>query len=81
VTGQEPDTLVAQIDWKNGVLKLTAPFNPNVFGEAQLHWQRNVHGGGAPSVTVERWPGVNHYVLQVEQAMIDLVFEVANPAS
>ena len=87
---------------RDGVLKLTAPFNPNVFGEAQLHWQRNVHGGGAPSVTVERWPGVNHYVLQVEafgrsvregvdypatlefakgtQAMIDLVFEVANPA-
>jgi len=51
---------------RDGVLKLTAPFNPNVFGEAQLHWQSNVHDGGAPSVTVERWPGVNHYVLQVE---------------
>ncbi|WP_298356501.1 Gfo/Idh/MocA family oxidoreductase [uncultured Litoreibacter sp.] len=51
---------------RDGVLKLTAPFNPNVFGEARLHWHRNTHGGGAPSVTVERWPGVNHYVLQVE---------------
>ena len=50
---------------RDGVLKLTAPFNPNVFGEAQLHWHR-VSEAGTPSVTVERWPGVNHYVLQVE---------------
>jgi predicted dehydrogenase len=48
-----------------GALKLTAPFNPNVFGEAQLHWHADT-AQGVPSVTVERWPGVNHYVLQVE---------------
>jgi predicted dehydrogenase len=51
---------------RDGVLKLTAPFNPAVFGEAQLQWQRNKHSGGAPSVTIERWPDANHYVLQVE---------------
>jgi len=49
----------------SGALKLTAPFNPNVFGEAQLHWHAET-AQGVPSVTVERWPGVNHYVLQVE---------------
>lgn len=47
-----------------GVMQLTAPFNANVFGEARLLLQRN---GQQPAVeTVERWPGVNHYVLQVE---------------
>jgi predicted dehydrogenase len=43
-----------------GVIRLTAPFNPNVFGEAQLELRQGM------SVTTERWPGVNHYVLQVE---------------
>lgn len=43
-----------------GVLRLTAPFNPTSFGEAQLELrQGNV-------VTTERWPGVNQYVLQVQ---------------
>ncbi|MEL6450772.1 MAG: Gfo/Idh/MocA family oxidoreductase [Pseudomonadota bacterium] len=51
----------------DGVIKLTAPFNPSVFGPARLELQRNVHGGGAPAaVTEERFAGVNHYVLQVE---------------
>ncbi len=52
---------------RNGVLKLTAPFNPGVFDQAEIAWQRNVHSGDKPaSVTVERFVGVNHYVLQVE---------------
>lgn len=51
---------------REGLIRLTAPFNAGVFGEAQVELHRNVHGGGAPSVTVERWPGVNQYVLQVE---------------
>lgn len=51
----------------DGILRLTAPFNANVFGEARLELHRNVQKGGAgASVTVERWPGVNQYVLQVE---------------
>ncbi len=50
-----------------GVLKLTAPFNPNVFGPAVVELHRNVHGKGAgSSVTVERFPSANHYVNQVE---------------
>ncbi len=50
----------------DGILRLTAPFNANVFGEARLELHRNVHKGGAPQMTAERWPGVIQYVLQVE---------------
>lgn len=45
---------------------LTAPFNASVFGQAELEVHKPVHGGGVQAVTVERWPGVNQYVLQVE---------------
>ncbi len=45
---------------REGVLKLTAPFNANVFGEARVELSRGM------SRTVERFPGANHYVLQVE---------------
>ncbi|MEM0946537.1 MAG: Gfo/Idh/MocA family oxidoreductase [Pseudomonadota bacterium] len=50
----------------DGILRLTAPFNANVFADAELELHRNAPAGGAPSVTVERWTGVNQYVLQVE---------------
>ncbi|MFV0359951.1 Gfo/Idh/MocA family protein [Tropicimonas sp.] len=43
-----------------GVLRLDFPFNANVHGEARLDLLR-----GNETIT-ERWPGVNHYVLQVE---------------
>ena len=49
-----------------GVLKLSAPFNPNVFGPAVVELHHNVHGGGGAAITVERFPGANHYVNQVE---------------
>jgi hypothetical protein len=44
-----------------GLIRLTAPFNAGVFAEAEVE----LHRPGL-SVTVERFPGVNHYVLQVE---------------
>lgn len=44
-----------------GVMRLTAPFNPGGYGDAQLRVER-----GGRSAEIERWPGVNHYVLQVE---------------
>jgi predicted dehydrogenase len=44
-----------------GVLRLTCPFNANVFDIAQLVLETDGN-----CVTIERWPGVNHYVLQVE---------------
>ena len=44
-----------------GVMRLTCPFNAGVFGQAELTLER-----GGMSVTTERWPGVNHYVAQVE---------------
>lgn len=43
-----------------GVLTLTCPFNANVFDMAQL-----VIETGGQKVS-ERWPAVNHYVVQVE---------------
>ncbi len=43
-----------------GQIRLTAPFNANVFGQAQVELQKG------NSVTTERWPAANHYVLQVE---------------
>ncbi|MBV0912842.1 Gfo/Idh/MocA family protein [Anianabacter salinae] len=50
-----------------GAIRLTAPFNPMVFGEARVELHSNVHGAGTGSaVTTERFPAANHYVLQVE---------------
>lgn len=50
-----------------GILRLPAPFNAGLFGEARVELHRNAHNGrGAASVTVERFPKDNHYVHQVE---------------
>ena len=50
-----------------GVMRLTTPFNANVFSQAELEIQTNIPTGGAmPTTTVERFPGVNQYVLQVQ---------------
>ena len=46
---------------EGGVIRLTAPFNAQVFGEARVE----VHRPGL-EVQVRRWPAANHYVLQVE---------------
>ncbi|WP_299297203.1 Gfo/Idh/MocA family oxidoreductase [uncultured Tateyamaria sp.] len=43
-----------------GVIRLTAPFNPARFATARLE----LHQGSV--MTEERFPGVDHYVLQVE---------------
>lgn len=43
-----------------GVIRLTAPFNAGIFGQAQVE----LHKGMTVSVT--RFPAVNQYVLQVE---------------
>ncbi len=44
-----------------GLIRLTAPFNPGIFGEAQLHMLR----AGQPD-HIERFPGVRQYRNQVE---------------
>ncbi|MDP4031263.1 MAG: Gfo/Idh/MocA family oxidoreductase [Pseudorhodobacter sp.] len=46
---------------ETGLIRLTAPFNPGVYGEARVE----LHQPGL-MVTVERFPAANHYVLQVE---------------
>jgi hypothetical protein len=44
-----------------GVMKLNCPFNPNVFGQAEL----TLEHAGMVTETI-RWPETNHYILQVE---------------
>lgn len=44
-----------------GILRLTAPFNPNVFGEARLELHQPSLG-----LRVEKFPAANHYIIQVE---------------
>ncbi|MEP1613899.1 MAG: Gfo/Idh/MocA family oxidoreductase [Roseobacter sp.] len=46
---------------EKGVLRLTCPFNPNVHDFAELHLET-----AGKTTTVERFPGIDHYVLQVE---------------
>ncbi|MEM9474608.1 MAG: Gfo/Idh/MocA family oxidoreductase [Pseudomonadota bacterium] len=51
----------------DGIVRLTAPFNASVFGEARVELHRNVHRGDqGPSMMMERFPRDNHYVHQVE---------------
>ncbi|MEO1240256.1 MAG: Gfo/Idh/MocA family oxidoreductase [Pseudomonadota bacterium] len=50
-----------------GLIRLTAPWNAAVFSQAELELHRNNGSNETPaSVTTERWPRVNQYVLQVE---------------
>ena len=44
-----------------GVMRLTCPFNSNVHDQAEIHLET-----AGKTVTVERFPGVDQYVLQVE---------------
>lgn len=44
-----------------GVLRLNCPFNANVFDVAELTLEND-----GLTVVSERWPAVNHYVLQIE---------------
>lgn len=44
-----------------GRMTLTTPFNANVFGQAEVHIENS-----DMAVTTHRFPGVDHYVLQVE---------------
>lgn len=46
---------------EKGVLTLTCPFNANVFDVAELTLEND-----GLTVVSERWPAINHYVLQVE---------------
>jgi predicted dehydrogenase len=51
----------------DGVIRLTAPYNANVFGQAEVQLaQSKPPAGQGARVTVERFPADNHYVHQVE---------------
>ncbi|SDX95313.1 Gfo/Idh/MocA family protein [Citreimonas salinaria] len=51
---------------EGGVIRLSAPFNPRVFGEARVMLSRVDHRGGGSEVTEWRYPKADHYVTQVE---------------
>ncbi|RVV99590.1 Gfo/Idh/MocA family oxidoreductase [Mesobaculum littorinae] len=57
-----------------GVLKVEVPFNANVFGEARLSLETE-----GKRVLTERFPGVNHYKLQVENFCTSIREGVAYP--
>ncbi len=46
---------------EKGVLCLSCPFNPTVHSQAELHLETENN-----MITTERFPGTNHYILQVE---------------
>jgi predicted dehydrogenase len=46
---------------ETGVLQLTCPYNANLHDLAELRLENS-----GQTVVTERWPAVNHYVLQVE---------------
>lgn len=46
---------------EKGVIRLTAPFNAGIFGQAELSLERD-----GMEVVTQRWPGLNQYVAQVE---------------
>ena len=50
---------------EKGVIRLTAPFNARVFGEARVELHTVGHTGGG-TVSTQRFPADDHYKLQVE---------------
>ncbi|MDA8747391.1 Gfo/Idh/MocA family oxidoreductase [Litoreibacter sp.] len=59
-----------------GHIRLTAPFNPLVYGGAMLF-----HGDAAGNITAEKFPDANHYVLQVEAFSRSVRTDEAYPAT
>jgi predicted dehydrogenase len=59
---------------EEAVMRLNVPFNAGVFGMAELSVER-----GGMIVTQERWPAVNHYVLQVQNFGAAVRGEAAYP--
>jgi predicted dehydrogenase len=57
-----------------GIVTLTCPFNAGVFDQAEIRIEN-----ADRTVTVERYPGVNHYVLQVENFGAAVRGEAAYP--
>ncbi|MBV6656650.1 MAG: Gfo/Idh/MocA family oxidoreductase, partial [Devosiaceae bacterium] len=62
-----------------GILRLTAPFNANIFGPAVLEVRRNTGGGHGAMLTTERFAAANHYVYQVENFCRSVRGEAAYP--
>ncbi len=57
-----------------GILRLTCPFNANLFDLAELVLENN-----GQTIVTERWPAANHYVLQVENFVTSATTGAAYP--
>lgn len=51
---------------EEGVIKLTSPFNANLYGPAVVELHQSGKSGHGVTVTTECFPAANHYVNQVE---------------
>lgn len=51
---------------EEGAIKLTSPFNANLYGPAIVELHRNINDGHGATVISERFAATNHYVDQVE---------------
>ncbi|WP_299935467.1 Gfo/Idh/MocA family oxidoreductase [uncultured Pelagimonas sp.] len=62
---------------EKGVMRLSAPFNANLYGEARIELQ--TQGDDGPEVQAIRYPADNHYVHQVEAFNGSVLDGVAYP--
>lgn len=67
-------TQTMEFHGSHGLLRLTAPFNPNVYDGARIEIHQPKLG-----LRVERFPGANHYVTQVEAFGAAVAGEAAYP--
>ena len=61
---------------ETGVVQLTCPYNANLHDLAELRLENN-----GQTVVTERWPAVNHYVLQVENFCASVESGTSYPCS
>jgi predicted dehydrogenase len=61
---------------ETGVVQLTCPYNANLHDLAELRLENN-----GQTVVTERWPAVNHYVLQVENFCLSVESGASYPCS
>jgi len=62
------------IQGDQGVITLTAPFNPGVYSQAEVHVSK-----GDMTVKTKRFPTANHYVHQLENFENSVTHGVAYP--
>ena len=60
----------------NGLIRLTTPFNPQVFGQAEVHLFRE-----GSNIEIFSFPSENHYVKQLEAFCSSIMDDIEYPCS